>query len=225
MKASELMKKLENDPKYQEMQRKQDEEFKKKIEESKILERPFIEVLHSHGFVNINDLDDLLHLKKVDSKLISLILEWIPKISNKHNSQEILIRSLAVAKEPFDGEILKQLFDSPENSQTFRWAIGNTIACTLAQNITQWLEEKLMAVEQPMENQMLVYAAIKYFDKEKAKTLIKNLFNYHPLQVADALTYIGNKDDIDFLLEKRKGVNKVQRAAIDKAIKKISKKI
>jgi len=75
-----------------------------------------------------------------------------------------------------------------------------------------------------MENQMLVYAAMKYFDREKAKSIVKSLIDKHPLQSIDALGHIGNSDDLDFLLDKRKEVSRLQRTAMDKAIKKIRKK-
>jgi hypothetical protein len=224
MKASDFLKKLEQDPHYQEMQRKKEEELKKRIAEAKEIEAPFIQYLHEKGFTQINDAGELTKSKD-NTKLQNIILEWLPKISNKQNSQEILVRALAVTKKPFAGKALMDLFDNQNSSHSLKWAIGNTIACSTVVNISEWLENKLKASEQPTENQMLVYAAIKYFNEEKAKTLIKNLFNHHPLQVTDAITYFGNKDDIDFLLEKRKDVNRIQRTQIDKAIKKLSKKI
>ena len=223
MKASDFQKQLEQDPEYQEMKKRQEEEMQKKIAETKEIEAPFIKFLHQKGFTQINTAGDLTK-SKINTEVQDIILEWLPKISNKQNSQEVLIRALAVTKKPFDGKVLMKLFDSSNSSSNLKWAIGNTIASAFVKNISEWLEDKLTAIEQPMENQMLVYAAIKHFYKEKARLFLTKLFYKHPLQVIDAFTYIGDKRDIDFLLEKRKEVNKVQRAAIDKAIKKISKK-
>jgi hypothetical protein len=225
MKASDFLKQLEQNPEYQELQRKQKEKQKQKIEQSKIIEEPFIKMLHSNGFTQINNASDLLQLKVLDKKLQNLLLIWIPKIDNKFNSQEILIRALAVSNSPFNGTLLTTLFDNKEVSPHLRWVIGNTIACAKVDNINEWIENKLSSSEQPMENQMLVYAAIKYFDIEKAKFFLRNLFKNHPLQVADAFTYVGNDDDAFFLATMSKNIEKKFRIPVDRAIKKIKKRV
>jgi hypothetical protein len=225
MKAIDFMKKLEQDPKYKEMQKGKDEETKNKIAELKIITAPFIEELNNNGFTEIKVPSDLVQLKKVDRKLSELLLKWIPKIDNKYCSQEMFIRALAKADQPFDGRLLIDLFENKEYSSSFKWAIANTIASAKVENILEWLQKKLASSDQPIENEMLVYAAIKYFDRDKSRFFLRTLFEKHPLQVADALTYVGNNDDIIFLEEKRNNLQGVQQTQIDKAIKKLKKKL
>jgi len=224
MKANEFMKKLEQNPEYQKLQEKKHQEKQTKISEINEIEHPFIEILHANGFNEIKDTSDLLRLKKVDNKLREILLQWIPKMSNKYNSQENLVRALAVANNPFDGAVLISLFDAQESTENLRWAIGNTIASTAVENISDWLENKLTDAKQPKENQMLVYAVIKYFDREKAKKILSTLFEKHPLQVADAFTYIGNHYDAGFLKEKSRKFKGEALDEINKAIKKLTQK-
>ncbi|MFL9484506.1 hypothetical protein ACI6Q2_17120 [Chitinophagaceae bacterium LWZ2-11] len=198
MKAIDFMKQLKQNPNYLEMQRQKEEEVQKKIVEAKNIEAPFIEDIHANEFIEIKSSGDLLKLKKVDVRLAALLLKWITQISNKHHSQEMLIRGLAVAEETFDGTLLIKLFDSESSSFNLKWAIGNTIASARVQNITDWLEDKLASDNLGKECEMLVYAVIKYFPYEKASVTLRKLFKVFPLQVAGAFTYMGKQEDLIF---------------------------
>lgn len=225
MKAVDFIKQLEQNPEYREMQRLKEEQTKKKLSEIRMIEAPFIKLLHENGFNDINKAGDLLDLKKINTKLTALLLDWIPQMSNRHGSQEMLVRALAKADKPFDGKLLKELFDSKDNTESFKWVVGNTIASANVENVNDWLKRKLRAVAQPKQNEMLVYAAIKYFTYEQASVILKNLFKFFPLQVADAFTYIGKKGDLLFLEENSIGLKKEIKNRIDKAIKKIEKSL
>lgn len=225
MKASDFMKQLEQNPEYQAMQRQKEDEKQKQLAEVKIIETPFIKDLHANGFTEINSSGDLLNLKIAENKLTALLLKWIPKINNKHHSQEMLIRGLAIAEKPFDGTFLIKLFDSEDSSFNLKWAIGNTIASAKIENITDWLENKLTASQQPKENEMLVYAAIKYLPYEKASIVLKKLFKTFPLQVADAFTYIGKQEDLIFLKNNNNAYKGEVKNRINKAIKKLKIKV
>jgi hypothetical protein len=204
------------------------EEEKKRqdvLAELKLAAKPFIEELHVKGFKTIHDIDDLLRLKKMNKDLVKLVLTWIPRLNSNDALQEILVRSLAVSKTQIEGAVLIDLFDDPKKTTYFKWAVGNTIACATLLNIQGWLENKLKSIAQPMENQMLMFAAIKYFDNDKARKYLRALIYNHPLQVAGALAYIGNSDDLEFLETKLPEIEKKMKTSFKQSIKKLQKKI
>lgn len=221
MKASDLIKQLEQNSEYNEKQIQDKEKMLKKLDEIKVIETPFINDLHAEGFAEIESASDLLKLKKINVKLTKLILRWIPKVDNKFNSKEMLVRSLANAEKPFDGTFLIQLFDDANTSFNLKWVIGNTIASAQIENITNWLDRKLTSDNPGKECEMLIYAAIKYFTYEKASDILRRLFKVFPLQVADAFTYIGTPEDLRFLKENGKGYKGEVKNRINGAIKKL----
>lgn len=225
MKAIDLIKQLNKDPEFVKTQELSEKERQEKFLEIKNIETPFIEDLYANGFPEIESAGDLLKLKEVSDKLVDLILKWLPNLTNKYNSKEMLVRGLVKAKNPFDGKILIQLFDSSDSTFSLKWAIANTIATAKAQNITSWLEDKLNKNQQPREHEMLVYAVIKYFPYEKASLILRSLFKTFPLQVADAFTYVGKANDLNYLIENSTKKIGAEKKEVDKAIKKLQKKI
>jgi hypothetical protein len=153
------------------------------------------------------------------------ILDWIPKMDNKHSSQERLVRALAVSNISIDGEVLMKLFDDPASSFYLKWAIGNTIASAKVDGVNGWLKKKFMALTLGKENEMLVYAIGKYLDYTEAIKILRKIVDVYPLHVATVLSRIGKKEDLDFLKERIKHFKSAPKAAIAKAIKKLGENI
>lgn len=223
MKASDFINQLEQNPKYVEMQRQKEQEIQQKLSEIKIIEASFINDLNANGFIEIKDSDDLLRLKKVDAKLTDLLLKWLSEIDNKYNSQQMLVRALAIAEKAFDGKLLMQLFDSEKSSESLKWAIANTIASANVLGIEEWLEAKLNGHKQGKENEMLIYAVAKYIDYEKSEIILKKLFDIYPLQVADVFSKMGKKDNLKFLELKSKNYSGEVFKQLVKYINKLKK--
>src|SRR5580692_10906757 len=106
MRAIDFIKQLEQNAEYVKQQQEKEKKMNEKASELKIIEEPFINDLNSNGIHNIKNGGDLLRLKKIDDKLAKLLLIWIPKIDDKYNFKEILIRALAVSEGLIDGAIL-----------------------------------------------------------------------------------------------------------------------
>ena len=224
MRIEDYMKKLEQDPEYKKRIAEQDRIRELAIQEMRKIEEPFIEDLHFYGYKSILNPGDLSSVE-LDEKLIGLILNWIPRLSNKQNSQEKLVRALVRAKKPFDGSVLLRLFDDKESSDGLKWVIADAIAFTSVLNVEDWLTEKLLAPDQPKANEMLMYAAVRYFSPEIARIYLTRLFDDFPLQVADALTYIGTEDDLNFLKNQVGNFRKPINTRMNKAIRKLEKKL
>lgn len=225
MKAIDLLKQLQQNPEYIARQKDKQKELEKKEKEIKLAEIPFIKEVQESGFKEIKQSSDLLKYKSIPEQLTNILARWIPQINNDNHSQEILIRALAISEVAFDGKFLIDLFDKSSSSFSLKWAIGNTIASAKVLNIDTWIEKKLMSPNQGKENEMLVYAAMKYFPYSKSHLLLRSVFDIYPLQVADAFTYIGKMDDFEFLSAKSKNYQGDVRAEIEKSLKDLEKKI
>ena len=225
MKAKDLIKKLEEDPEYIKMKQKKEEEAKIRKDAIEKIEYPFIEELNKHGFGEIKNLPDLQRLKEIDDILLNLILKWILIMDNTYNSQEVLVRILKKAKNPFDGTTLIKLFDSDDASFNLKWAIADTIARSQATNVTDWVEQRLSVNRPSKECEMLIYAAMRLFSYEKARSIFLRLFKIFPLQIADAFTKIGTDDDLMFLRVNNKEFDREVQTAIGDYANKLGKRL
>ena len=222
MKRKDLLNKIKSSDYLESMS---PENVKKRAEERRLIEAPFIEDLRRNGYPEIENASEILGLRKMDKKLSTLLIKWIPEISDAQHSQETLVRALALSKSSFDGKALTELFDSNKSSYLLKWAIANTIASAKVENIEDWLEKKTFAFRLGKEHEMLVYAIMKYFNPEKASALLKKLFDTFPLQVSDALSKIGTHSDLVFLENKFFNYLGEGKSEIKGALKKLKKKL
>jgi hypothetical protein len=224
--AWDFQQKLNQDPEYQKKMAAKAESKEKRAVEINEIEREFIKEWKLNGFFDIETTGDFLGFKKkLNPTLTNFILTWIPRLNNKHGSQERLVRGLVLAEKPYEGKILITLFDDPESSFFLRWAIGNTIATGKPQGVTDWLKRKFMALKLGKENEMLVYAIARYFDYPEAVDLLKKIFDHYPMHAAETLQAIGGENELEFLKEKLKNYKGgAIKATIAKAIKKIARK-
>jgi hypothetical protein len=199
--------------------------FKKRKELATLYQAPMIADFRANGFEQIESAGDLIKLKVVDKKLAALILKWLRNLHNEFNTQEMLVRGLILSKTPFDGKILTDLFDSHQSNSALKWAIGNTIACAKVLNVEDWLDRKSVAFNLGKESEMLIYAFARSFSYEKASRIIRNLFEFFPLQAADALARIGKHEELTFLKGKVNKYDGPQRTSINKEIKKLEKRL
>ena len=214
-----------------------DSERQKKMEERKAqterrlsqinaIEHEGLNEWRSKGYPEVETLSDIMNLKKrLTGEQVNFLLKWIPKIDNTVGSRESLVRALILADKPFDGQVLMELFDDPDSSFYLKWAIGNTIASAKVRNVTQWLKSKFETLSLGKEKEMLVYALGEYLNEEEARDCLIKIFDNYPLHAADTLAKIGRREDLDFLLSKLATYKGPGRGSINKAIKKLEKKL
>lgn len=75
------------------------------------------------------------------------------------------------------------------------------------------------------EKEMLVSALPKYLETEEATDYLLKIFDHYPLHAADALAKIGNRSDLDFILNKLTTYKGLGRASINKSVKKPGKRL
>jgi hypothetical protein len=198
----------------------------KKLEELKIIEADFVRAWNERHFPEIQGTGEVVQNSfKLTPEMVSFILEWIPRLTNKHGSQECLVRALKRSTKPVDGAVLMDLFDKEDSSFYLKWAIGNTIALVKVLGVEQWIKEKLSPDRYAKENEMLVWGLGKYFDYDTAIAMLKKLFKNYPIHAAEAISKIGKEQDLTFLHEHFDEVGKDQRTAVKSAIKKLEKRL
>lgn len=226
MNINDLLKGYHEDPNHQKQSEEIEAAMVKRREQIKIVEHDFIAAWRSHGFPEIESTGDIKDLKKrLDVEQVEFILKWLPKIVDTLGSRDFLVRALILAAKPFDGRVFTELFDDPDSSFHLKWAIGNTIDSTRVLNITQWLRSKFESLSLGKEKEMLVSALPKYLDTEEAKDYLLKIFDHYPLHAADALAKIGNRSDLEFILNKLAFYKGPGRASINKSVKKLEKRL
>lgn len=201
------------------------EAAEKRMQEIKIIESDFLESWKANNFPGISDTGAFLgNSFKITPQMTAFILEWIPKMDNKHGSQERLVRALSVTKKAFDGKLLMQLFDDPNSSFYLKWAIGNTMASANVLGVEEWIKKKFMGLTLGKENEMLVYALGKYLEYNESQAILIKIFDEYPLQVADTFARIGEIENLMFLQKKVLQYKGEVQTQIKKAIKKLEKK-
>lgn len=214
------------DPNHQKENEKRDAIIARRAEQLKIEQRDFIEDWMSHGFPDIESISEIKTLKKkLDSEQVEFILKWIPRIANTYGSQEMFVRTLILAAQPFDGFVLMALFDDPDSSFLLKWAIGNTIESAKVLHVTQWLKSKFETLSLGKEKEMLVLALRKYLDTEEARDCLLKIYDNYPLHAADTLAKIGNREDLDFMINKLSVYKGPSKTLIKKAINKLEKRL
>jgi hypothetical protein len=226
MDRNDFLKGFQEDPKYQNDHQRRHEAIAKRKEQLKVEEAEFIAAWRSHGFPEIEFLDEIKGLKeRLSVEQVNFILKWIPKVEDTFGSQEFLVRALILASKSFDGRILMELFDDPNSSFNLKWAIGNTMASVKVLNITDWLISKFKSLSLGKEKEMLVYALGEYLEPDEARHYLVKLFDNYPIHVADTLAKIGCPEDLKFLMDKLSIYNGPGRSAVKNAIRRLEKKL
>lgn len=135
--ASELMKKLEQNPEYLAKKAKKEAAALLRAQKYAEAELPFLEKLRLNGFSASSIIDMIKQYAPLPPSLITIILDSLDDTENDL-VREWLIRALAAAKERFDGSKLTTLYDKTQNI-TLQWVILNTIAVTNPHSINEWI--------------------------------------------------------------------------------------
>lgn len=176
--------------------------------------------------VKINDLQELAKkYAPISKKVTDILLNWIPKLDNKV-AQAVIARQLAASKVAYDGNILTKLFEE-EPFEDLRWAIANTLACTNAQNIEEWLIKTAKDPIYGKDREMLMIAIGKLVLGSTANEVLVSLFDEFPGHVASGLSYSGNQKELDFLEQQlsRTDIKDWEKREIQKSINKIKKRL
>lgn len=157
-------------------------------------------------------------------EIVELILENLPRATHVR-VVEGLIRMLAATKVKYDGSLLAKYFDE-SNENSLKWAIGNTLACSNAQNIGDWLARTILDERHGKAREMLCPAVAKHLPKAQARELLMAVFDQLSGHAAWALGSCGDQQTVAFLKSKQNNeyMTWIERK-IEKSINRIEKRL
>ena len=188
------------------------------------MEKDLLHLLQSEG-LQIESLDDIVKLKApLDRVYVEIILTHLQSEFEEPNTLEMLVRGLATPSQRFNGEILTDLFDRTEN-EVLRWSIANTIFESKPLKIENWLKTTINRDDIGISKEMLLLALPRILEVEESREYLYKYFEEFPTHSANAIAEIGTNEDIEFLANHKKGKEKWVIKEIEKAEKKIRKKL
>jgi hypothetical protein len=176
-----------------------------------------------HFGISVSDLSDLGDYAPLPAKVVNVLHYWLPRVANTP-AQEAIVRSLALSSEPYDGTILAQLFDVTE-SDNLRWVIGNTMAESSPYGVEEWLARTIQDQKYGKAREMLLVAAARLLETDKALALLVPQLDSLPLHATTAIGEIGGRQEYQMLEERLKRAKGVERKLIERALRKMRKRL
>jgi hypothetical protein len=190
-------------------------------------EKELIGELRKAGYKYTNS-DQIFRKKSLAPVETQLILKWLPRVYEQHlGAGDILVRSLISAKEPFDPSLLIELFEKSTLNSSIKSSIGHVIVHANTGNISKWVKTQLLNKDYAFERSSLVSGLTErggFKNIDQLKQFLELIFEKYPISVLEMYDKIGDKYDIDFLLERIKLADKKLSKDIEKTLKKILKK-
>lgn len=191
-------------------------------------EKELIEELAKQGY-KYKDIQQIFSGRKsLEPIEVDLILKWLPQIYEEQlGAGVILAQSLRLAKEPFDPSLLIELFEKSNLNSSVKSGIGYAIILSKTGDISRWLKGHLLKKNITFENGALVMGLPErggFKNRDELKEFLELIFEKYPITVLELYNKIGNKDDVDFLLEQIKKADKKLSKEIEKTLKKILKR-
>ncbi len=221
--ANDVLKNLEKDVVYQNRRKLRSKQINEMERNYKELSRPIIKDLKIIG-TKIKRLEELSYSEKpTPANIVNVLLKWI-SISNDLTVLEFLVRPLMRTEEPYDGNVLIELFERPIH-ENLRWIIGDVIQASRPYGIDDWIIKAVKNPKYKKSKEMLLIALYKIARAQEAIPILISSFDQYPIHVTEALSEIGGKQEIAFLKSNRDNKKKPVKEKIDIAIEKIQQRI
>jgi hypothetical protein len=187
--------------------------------------KPMQEELHALG-VTVRTPEELLQRGPVECEVVDVLLKWLLKEGLDPAIYVSILIGLHKPRNPFHGGPLVEFFERPASDvEDIRWNVGYTIAQARPYGISQWIIDTLKNSALGSCREWLAIAAARIAPGEDANPVLRQVFHELPDFAAEALGISGTEEDMHFLtsqLSARKGRTK---KAIERAIKKIGKRV
>jgi HEAT repeat protein len=217
--AAEFAAELEKDPAYQAKLAKQRE----RASQIEATERLVLNELAAVGF-SVDSLADLrLHHLPLPPEIVSVLLTWLPRLEEPA-VQEAIARDLAQVQEPFDVTPLLELFERTA-SESVRWAIANTIAELRPLDSRDWVIRALERRDFGRSREMLPLALARIAPSNVANRVLRAHLDEMPGHVALGLAESGGPEELEVLRQKAQDSKGWVRKELQRAIKKIEKRV
>lgn len=191
-------------------------------------ERELIKALKEQGF-KYKGIDNIFSSKKyLEPVEVDLILKFLPKIYKEElGAGAHLVHVLKGSREAFDPSPLIKLYEESDLNSVVKSSIGFVIVLSKTGDISKWIRRRLLRKVVTFEDGALVSGLPErgsFKNRGELKEFLELIFEKYPISVLDLYDKIGDKDDVDFLLEQIKKADKKLSKEIEKTLKKILKR-
>jgi len=167
--------------------------------ESEVAARTFFSSLEKMG-VFADDFDHLLRrYGPFGKEIVDFLLESV-RTTKQPQVRDMIVRMLYATRVPYDGRPLAKAFDEIDN-ESFKWSIGNTIACSHPEGIQDWILKTLLNRDHGNARQMLCIAAARMHVPDVSRVLMQ-VFDDMPAYASKGLRLCGGQPEADFMKQR-----------------------
>ncbi|MFN7431294.1 MAG: hypothetical protein ACK54T_07045 [bacterium] len=152
---------------------------------------------------------------------IRIASEFLATSEDPHEGR-VLLGILRRSPVPFDGQVLCDYFDRVKKN---RWSTANGMYTSKAIVPCAWILRTLADDNFGRDREMLCYAVAKHCPPDKARVVLRQVFEDLPGHACWGLGVVGNEDDLKFLIEASTRFTTWRFTEINRAIKKIAKRL
>lgn len=134
----------------------------------------------------------------------------------------LLLGILRRSPVPFNGQVLCDYFDRVKKN---RWSTAEVMDASKAIVPCDWILRTLADENVGKDREMLCYAVAKHCPPDKARAVLRQVFEDLPGHACRGLGVVGNEDDLKFLIEASTRFTTWRFTEINRAIKKIAKRL
>jgi hypothetical protein len=220
--AEELMAELQQDPEFKKQQTEREHAYEARMQRVRVAAEPVVHQLQSAGFA-IHAVEELApRYAPIPGPAIRILLSWIPRVQEEA-VREMIVRALAATTEPFDGRPLAHAFES-SNSESFRWAVGNTMALANPTGVEEWVVKAVANPNSGKARETLAIATARLAPPDVASRTLTPLLEEFPVSVAQAMALFGGPAEAALLEQRREHSKGWQRKEIDKALRALRRR-
>lgn len=218
--AAEFMAELQVDAEFRRKAKERERKSAAKEMAYKMSEQPILRSLAAVGA----DVLDLMELPTygVSREVATVLVEGLPRAEDEW-LQETIVRVLAAAREPFEGQALVDLFERTD-SETLKWTIANTLAEARPSGISDWVVDAMRDRASGKAREMLAIALARLVPPSIAIPVLVGAFDEYPGHVAMALGEVAGPSERELLERAMAGAKGWTHKEIKKAIRAITKR-
>jgi hypothetical protein len=221
--AGELMAQLAQDPEYERRMAAREQARLAHVARFQAAIEPVLADLRNVG-VFVEEWNDVVsRYAPLPQSVVDVLLRWLPLLDHPA-VQEAVVRAIAAAPTVhYDGRVLARLFETTE-SESLRWAIGNTFECTKPEGVNEWI---LRIVQNPSfgkGREMLAIALARLVGADVANPVLVSLLRDLPIHAAVGLAVSGTSSELAALESARDRAKGSTRKEISKAIRAIERR-
>lgn len=198
--------------------------------------RPLVEALDQLGW-RVSTPEELYQGRPISEEVVALLFEWLAREDIDPAIHGSILIGLFKPAKRYDGAPLIDFWNKSK-SEAVKWEIGYTVAKAKPRGLSEWVIQELLDRSNGTGREWLCLAAAKLAPAEVASQAIMAVFDDVPESVrhgtaynglpefaAQALGMIGGRSERRFLETKLDATQGRAKKEIEKAIRKIDRRL